>query len=328
MKKILCLAMLIAMTACSSGKEKIVIYSPHADAVLEIAADRFEAETGIVVEFINLSTAIAVERIRSEKDKPLADILYGGSASFFEALKKEGLLVKSSPAWASAIDPAFYDAEGYWYAPMTSPAIMYYNTNNITEVPNDWYDITNAKYKGKLIWFAPGGGTINTFITVMGMNVSDKSGKDAAIQWYKDIDSNISEYYEQAGLSYQAMNSPVGGIGMFVLPPVAEGIYKFGYPWAIVPTKSGVINIIDSVGAIANSPNPSGAQKFMDWVGEVEIQTVLANEQSRIPTHPEALKNSPEWMRDFDLPAMKIDWLRVAEELPTWVKEYDDIRTK
>ena len=317
------------LTACSSDQKKVVIYSPHADPLLESVADRFEEETGIRVEFLNMGTDTMVERARSEKSKPSADILYGGSASYFAELKKEGLLVQSTPSWAKEIDSSFVDPDGYWFGPMQTPAILYYNTNNIkpVDVPADWADLTNAKYEDKLIWLGTGG-TINIFTTVMGMNNSAAGGEEGAKEWFKLLDKNVKEYHQIAGISYQAMNSPAGGIGMFVLPYIADGIYNFNYPWAIVPTKSGVINIIDSVAIVANSPNSEEAKLFLEWVGSPENQAILAQEFNRMPTHPEAIENSPQWMKEFKLASMKVDWEKVALELPKWVKAFEEIRSK
>lgn len=327
--QVMSVMLMVLLSNCGQDKKKVIVYSPHDQTLLEDVAIRFEEETGIVVEFLQLGTDRMIERARAEKEKPLADILYGGSASYYAELTKEGMLEPTQPTWAPVIDASFKDSEGYWYGVMQTPAVLYYNTNNIApaNVPKDWYDITNAQYKNKLIWLGAGG-TINTFITIMGMNNSQRGGEAGAKLWFEKLNDNISEYFNNSGMSYPAMNSPAGGISMFVLPFIADGIYNYGYPWAIVPTKSGVITIIDTVAAIKGSPNPEEAKIFMEWVGSTENQVSLANDFNRMPTDPEALKSSPQWMGEFDLPSMDVEWGEVAQKMAGWVKIYEEIRSK
>lgn len=331
MKKILWLLAAIIMASCTSKPDgKVVIYSPHSQQLLEDVAERFEKDTGIKVEFIFGGTDSVVERIRAEKASPQADILYGGSAAYFEQMKEEGLLTKSSPQWAKSIPTDFVDKDGYWFGAMQTPAVLFYNTNNfkLEDLPSDWLDITNSKYKGKLHWLRSGG-TAGTFVSVMTYLHNRGKDIDAARAWLTKLNDNIAAYYADSGIMYNNINSKEGGMSMFVLPYVADGIYNLSYPWAVVPTKSGVINIIDSIGVIKNSPNPDGAQKFLEWAGSKENMAILAQKFNRMPTDSEALKESPQWMKEFNMPSMKIDWGVISKNSGEWTKYFfDNIRNK
>lgn len=331
MRKILLFLLILFLVSCSeTNKEKVVIYSPHLDTILQSVAERFEESTGIYVEFIRVNTEVCVDRIRSEKENPQADIMYGGSASYFEILKKEGLLEKSDPIWKNNINNDFIDKDGYWYAPMQTPAVIFYNTNNIKGdmIPNDWFDITNSIYKDKLQWLRVGG-TANTYIACMVYLIEKSDSLEGAWRFLKAFDNNVSQYYAEGGLMYNDINSPMGFISMFVLPNIANGIYQSGYPWAIAKTKSGVINIIDAIGLIKNSPNPDNAKKFIEFVGSRENMVILANGFNRMPTDMGALEECPQWMKDFDMPSIPIDWSVISEKMGEWVKYFDvNIRSK
>lgn len=332
MKKVLFILLVLFLVSCSgtNKKEKVVIYSPHLDAILQSVAERFEEATGIYVEFIRVNTDACVDRIRSEKESPKADIMYGGSASYYEILKKEGLLEKSNPTWKNNIDKDFIDKEGYWYAPMQTPAVIFYNTNNIkgNMIPKDWFDITNSIYKDKLQWLRVGG-TANTYIACMVYLIEKSDSLDGAWKFLKAFDNNVSQYYAEGGLMYNDINSPMGCISMFVLPNIANGIYQSGYPWAVAKTKSGVINIIDAISLIKGSPNPDNAKKFIEFAGSRENMIKLANDFNRMPTDLEALKEGPQWMQEFDMPSMPIDWAVISEKMGEWVKYFDEnIRSK
>lgn len=317
--------LVVFLVSCGGGGDKITIYSPHNQELLEDVADRFEKETGIMVEFLQAGTDAVAERLRSEKARPQADIMYGGSAAILEILKTEGILAQSEPSWSENIPDVFVDKDKYWYGPMQTPAIIFYNTNNISpeDVPMDWFDLTNAKYKNKLQWLRSGG-TASTFIAVIAQSISNQYGKEVAEQWLRDFDTNVNKYYNDVGLMYQDMNSPVGGISMFVLPYIADGIYNLNYHWGIATLKSGIINIIDVVAVIADSPNPEGAKKFMEWVGTKENQQILAQKFNRMPTDPEVLINSPVWMKEFNQKSMNIDWAKISLESREWMKIFEN----
>lgn len=331
MEKFILLTSFIFLLSCGGNKkETVVIYSPHSGPLLESVADRFEEETGITVEYVETGTDAVVERIKAERASPKADIMYGGSATYMEMLKKEGLLEKSTPTWKENIDPAFIDEDGYWYGPMQTPAVLFYNTNNVREndIPKDWLDITNSKYKGKLQWLRAGG-TANVFLAVMVYHF-DKLGRiNDAWEFLTKFDDNVMKYYSDGGIMYNDINSPIGYISMFVLPYIADGIYNYYYPWNVVNTKSGIINIIDAVAVIKNSPNQENAKTFVEWVGSKENMVILANDFNRMPTDKEAISESPEWMKDFNMASMPIDWSYVSENMGEWVKYYEDnIRSK
>lgn len=329
-KVILTLAAILLASCAAKADKKLVIYSPHSQQLLEDVADRFEKDTGIKVEFISTGTDAVVSRLMAEKANPQADIMYGGSATYFEQLKRDEILEKSQPSWAKNIGTSFVDKDGYWYGPMQTPAVLFYNTNTMKaeELPADWLDITNVKYKGKLRWLRAGG-TANTYISVMTYLFDKGNDLKSARQWLSAFNDNVAAYYADGGTMYNDINSKDGGLSMFVLPYIADGIYNLSYPWAVIPTKSGVINIIDSIAAVKNSPNPEGAQKFMEWVGSKENMVILAQKFNRMPTDPAALAESPQWMKDFTMVSMDIDWALISQKSGEWVQYFfDNIRNK
>ena len=66
--------------------------------MLDKISEEFTKETGINVDFINLKGELA-DRVRSEKDNPQADIMFGGDTSTYMQLKEEGLYEKTNPNW-------------------------------------------------------------------------------------------------------------------------------------------------------------------------------------------------------------------------------------
>lgn len=81
----LVLGLILSLAACGGKEEsgdesnKLVVYSPNSEDMINLIIPMFEKETGIKVELISAGTGELIKRLESEKDNPYADILFGGS---------------------------------------------------------------------------------------------------------------------------------------------------------------------------------------------------------------------------------------------------------
>ncbi len=94
-KKLIALTMVLVLaigllTACgktditddnTSGEEgtsdKLVVYSPNSEDIINLVIPAFEKETGIKVELISAGTGELIKRLESEKENPYADVIFG-----------------------------------------------------------------------------------------------------------------------------------------------------------------------------------------------------------------------------------------------------------
>ena len=63
------------------GGGKLVVYSPNSEGLMNATIPLFEEKYGVDVEVIQAGTGELLKRIRSEKERPYADVLFGGSWS-------------------------------------------------------------------------------------------------------------------------------------------------------------------------------------------------------------------------------------------------------
>lgn len=57
--------------------DKLVVYSPNSEDIINLVIPAFEKETGIKVELISAGTGELMKRIESEKENPYADVIFG-----------------------------------------------------------------------------------------------------------------------------------------------------------------------------------------------------------------------------------------------------------
>ncbi len=304
-------------------EDKLVIYSTHADELLQFVADEFKKQTGVEVEYINLKGELA-DRVRAEKENPQADIMFGGASSLFMEMAEEGIFDLVETSWANDLNPMFKDANGRWYGTIQTPVMMFYNTEMLTEeeAPKDWTDLADSKYKDLIVSRDTVSSSIRS--TLMSLVYQyEKDGKiDEAWNYLKALDSNMKGYYSSQTLQFQAVGRKEAAISFAVQSAIIDGIEKNNMPLKIIDAKSGSPVITDGVAAIKNAPHPNAAKEFVEFVGSADIQAKIANEFNRIPTLKSAIEKSPEWMKE-EYKAMDVDWSVISKNQDAWLQKFD-----
>ena len=326
-------AMSLSVVGCSnkektSNNEKledtVVVYTTHKEEMLEVISDEFTKETGVNVEFINLKGELA-ERVRSEKDNPQADVMFGGDTSTYMQLKDEGLYEKTNPSWKDELDKSFKDSEGYWYGTIKTPVMMFYNTDVLSKdkAPTDWSDLTKSEYKDLIVTRDSLSSSMrSTVCALIDYNIKTKN-EDAAWEYLKGLDANTKNYYNSGSVMYQAIGKGEAAISIAVLSDIIDNKENNGMPLEVVDAKSGSVIITDCVAALKNAPHPNAAAKFVDFVGSAKVQAMIANDFNRIPTLQSALKDSPEWM-STEYKAMDVDWSTIGKNQSKWIEKWEN----
>ncbi|MBD7915380.1 extracellular solute-binding protein [Clostridium sp. Sa3CUN1] len=334
---ILAMTFAVSLTACGVNKnddntpketekleEKVVIYSTHPENLLEFVATKFEEETGVEVEFINLKGELA-DRVKAEKENPQADIMYGAASSVFLELKKDDLFESFEPTWANDLDPMFKDKDGTWYGTIQTPVMLCYNTEMLTEdtAPKDWSDLTKEEYKDLLV-FRNGLSSSAKAMYASLLYGFDKENKlDDGFEFMKALDKNTKKYFNSESLQFQAIGRKEAAITFAPLSSIISNRDENNIPLEIVDAESGSLIITDGIAVIKNAPHKNAAEAFLEFAGSPEIQAELANNFNRMPTLSEALENSPAWMSENKYKAMDVDWTVLAEKQSTWIQKWD-----
>ena len=114
----------------------------------------YTAKTGIKINGLNPdgSSQQEVDAIKANQNNPgpqAPDVIDVG-LSYGPDAKTQGLIqAYKVPTWDS-IPASAKDAEGFWYGDYYGVMSFEINKDVITNVPQDWADLTKAEYKGKI----------------------------------------------------------------------------------------------------------------------------------------------------------------------------------
>lgn len=307
-------------------EDTLVVYSTHPEAMLEAVADGFEAETGVKVEFVNLKGELA-DRVQSEIGNPQADVMYGGDISVYDQLDKQGAFAATNPSWAQDLPSDFKSANGDWYGTITTPVVMFYNTDKLdaADAPKDWSDLTDSKYQGQIVARDYLSSSMRSAVCnlVYFFQENNNGGEQAAVDFLTGLDSNIKNYYNSGSMMFQSIGAGEASVGIATLNDVTDNVTKNGMPLQSIDAASGNVVISDCVAALKDCKHPNAAAAFVEYVGSKDTEVMLANDFNRIPSLPAAKAEAPEWMQGENK-ALPADWTVISENQADWLALWQD----
>ena len=304
-------------------EDSLVIYTTHPEDLVEAISDEFTEKTGVPVEFINLKGELA-DRIRSEKDNPQADIMFGGDTATYMVLQSEGCYAPTSPSWADDVDEAYKEAEGYWYGTYRTPMVLFYNTEAMTaeEAPADWTDLTKEEYAGKIVTRDSLSSSMRSTIVSLVQNIKANDSEEAAWSFIEALGKNTKNYYNSGSMMFQAVGKGEASVSMAVINDVLKNRDANEMPLEMVIPASGAVVITDCIAATANAPHPNAAAAFIDFVGSKECQVMAANDFNRMPVTDGFLSECPEWMQT-EFSALPVDWSEISANQSEWLEKWE-----
>ncbi|MFO7173112.1 MAG: extracellular solute-binding protein [Bacillota bacterium] len=309
-------------------EERLVIYTARDKSVVDFVVPRFEEahpEYKGKVEVLTMGAQEILERVRAEKANPQADVWWGGTQQALSQAAKEGLLAAVKPSFADQVPAEYKDPNGYWYGEILLPEVIMYNTDALSpeEAPQDWDDLLDPKWKGKIIIRAvPASGTMRTIYAAMIYRFYEQDGKpDRGFEWLKKLDANTKEYAANPTDLYLKLARQEGLLSLWNLQDILIQKEQKNMPFGYVVPKSGAPILVDGVAVVQGAKHPRAAEKFLEFLFSQELRTALATEYYQIPTIP--LDQEPEWLRGLELKAMELDWDVMAANEKDWIQYWD-----
>ena len=281
---IILLAM-IFIISCSQDKdanrEELIIYCSHPLDLMNTILDDFKLKNPeIKVDVVTAGTGELLKRIEAERENPLGDILWGGTLNSVKS--KSDLFENYVSTNESNIYEEFQNEEGNFTRFSAIPSVIMVNTNLIGNVKVEGYaDLLNPALKGKIaaadpassssafehlvnMLYAMGNGNPENgwnYVERLCANLDGKllSGSSAVYKGVADGEYAVGLTYEEGGISYVVLGSPVKVIYM----------------------KEGVISKPDGVYIIKGGKNLENAKKFIDYCVSLDAQNILINKVNR-----------------------------------------------
>lgn len=303
MRKLLSIALAAAfMGAASPGFAEDLYVGAYGGSTEKLFKEKiipeFEKQTGARVIYVAGNSTDTLAKVQAEKNNPQFDVILVDDGPMQQAVQY-GFCADIEPA------PVFDDlyplariAGTKAYALGVLGTGIFYNTEYFKKqnwpAPTSWEDLTDKKYKGKLVIppITNGYGlhTLVKFSELRGGGVNNiDPGFKAMID---EVGPNVLAWEPSPGKMTELFQNGDAVIGVWGSGRV-QALKDTGFPVEFVYPKEGATALFTAACPVAK-PNPKAlAQKFLQFIYTPEIQALLAANQAWGPMNSK-VQLSPE----------------------------------
>ncbi|QGZ62886.1 extracellular solute-binding protein [Paraburkholderia acidisoli] len=269
-----------------------------ADWAAQIKA--IQQKTGIRVPFDNKNSGQAIAQLMAEQKSPVADVVYLGVSSAFQA-KDKGVIAPYKPAHWDDIPANEKDPQGYWFAIHSGTLGFFVNKDALDgkPVPRSWADLLKPEYKGMIGYLDPSSAFVG-YAGAVAVNLALGGTLDnfqPGLDWFSKLKANQPIVPKQT--AYARVLSGEIPILLDYDFDAYRAKYKDGANVEFVIPKEGTISVPYVMSLVKNAPHADNGKKVLDFVLSDEGQKLWANAYLR-PVRANTL--SPEAAAKF-LPA-------------------------
>lgn len=286
-------SLMVALGGCGvlSGDEAdIQVYTGrHYD--LEQAFTKFEADTGITVEFLNGSDAELRERIAAEGEDTTGDVYMTVDAGNLWKAAEDGLLTTlDSTTLTDAVPEGLRDPDQRWYGLAMRARTVMYNPDAVERSEfastHTYADLADPTWQGRLCMRESTSPYTQSLVAAM----IDEHGTERAraiVKGWVDNDVEIFSNDIQILENIDAGTCDVGITNHYYLarlladdPDLSVTPY-----WANQDGRGTHVNI-SGAGVIANSDNPQQATQLIEWLATTG-QNAFVDGNHEYPVNPD-----------------------------------------
>jgi iron(III) transport system substrate-binding protein len=271
-----------------------------------------------------------LDRLRSERQNPQADIWWGAPAEIFALGAEEGLLEPFRPSWADVLPLEGQGENDTWFATFLTPEVIAYNSASLTreEAPKEWDDVLDPRWQGKVLIREPlASGTMRAIFASIIYRESQGTGDPSAgYEWLLRLDARTKEYVLNPTLLYQKLARGEGLVTFWAMPDIETVRATTEYPIDYIIPAGGTPIVVDGIALVRGSENAALAREFIEFVGGMEAVVEAAELFFRIPARSDVpVELLPEWLREAlpQIRPMDVDQQVLRERTPEWMQYWD-----
>ena len=325
-------AVLLGAVVSSCGgnsRTPLVVYSPNGKDLLQYYEQAFEkGHPDVDVQWVDMGSQDVLDRLRSERANPQADVWFGAPAETFARAANEGLLAPYRPSWSATLPVESHDSKDLWYGTYLTPEVIAYNSEVVpaADAPKDWDEVLDPKWKGKIIIRdpIPSGSMRAIFGAIILRELKRTGSTKAGFDWLRRLDANTKEYVITPTMLYLKLGQKEGLVSMYNMPDIVA--LRDKYPIASQIPASGTPLLVDAIALVRGSKHLDAAKEFYEFVTTPTALQAAADKFVRIPARTDIAPDSlPPWIRQAraEIKPMALDQQLLADSLDSWMKYWD-----
>lgn len=298
LKLLLLPVVLFSLTACGNGEnsnevttaeatDKLVVYSPNSEGIINAVVPLFEETYGIDVELIQAGTGELMKRLSSETNDPYCDVMFGGSQINYVVNKD--LFQDYTSAGDAELPEAYQNTLGYATSYVLDGRCLIVNKDLIgTTTVESYADLLKPELKGKISYGDPANSS-SAFSQLANMLLA-MGGYESDAAWayvgnlLEQIDCVLSP--SSSGI-YKGVADGEMTVGVSYEDPCAK-LVQNGANVNLVYPSEGTVFSPSSMAIVKESKNQINAQTFIDFVISKKVQDIFGSTLTNRPVRADA----------------------------------------
>lgn len=320
------IAMMMVLVGCggSEDEEKLVVYTPNSEGILNSVIPLFEEKSGVEVEVISAGTGELVNRLQSEKENPYADVLFGGT--YTQYLDNPDLFQDYVSTENDNIVKEYQNKDGYITFTVLDGSVLVVNKELTEGIEiNGYEDLLKPELKGKIATADPANSS-SAFAQLTNILLA-KGGYESEEAW--DYVEDLIEQWDgkiQSGSSavYKSVVDGEMAVGLTYEDPVSKLIKDGADNIEILYPEEGAVYLPAGTGIVEGANNLENAKKFVDFLLTEDVQKIFGTELTNRPVRKGAQVG--DHMTAFDdIPLIFEDMEYVRENKAQIVERYTQL---
>ena len=293
-------------SATAANDEVVTIYSSRNEQLIKPLLDKYTEETGVKIELVTDKTGPLMARLQAEgKNTPADMLLTVDAGNLWQAAEQNLLQPVSSTILETNVPAKYRDPKGLWTGLSLRARTIFYDPSKVQASQLSTYeDLADPKWKGKLCLRTSNSVYNQSLVASMIENLGAEKTEQVIRGWVANLatdvfsdDTSMLEAVAAGQCEVAVANSYYYGRLFDEKPDFPVKIF-----WANQGTTGTHVNI-SGAGVIANSDNPTGALKVMEWLSSDAAQGIYASSDKEFPVKEgvdksELLKSWGEFTQD------------------------------
>ena len=272
--------------ATAAGGQTVTIYSSRNEQLIKPLLDKYTEKTGVNIELVTDKTGPLMARLQAEGKNTPADMLLTVDAGNLWQAAEQGLLQPVSSTILETNVPAKYrDPKGQWTGLSLRARTIFYDPSKVSADQLSTYaDLADPKWKGKLCLRSSKAVYNQSLVASMMENLGEEKTEEIIRGWVANLATDVFSDDTSMLEAIAAGQCEVGIANSYYYGRLLDEKPNFPVKifWANQGTTGTHVNI-SGAGVIANSDNPDGALKLMEWLSSDEAQGLYASSDKEYP---------------------------------------------
>lgn len=283
-------------------------YSANPQGLTDALVEAFQERTDVTINVFAGTTGEVTAKIKAEEANPQADVVYLASWGAAEKQSEAGALESYKPENIDAANPDWNASDGTFHGRDGSALALVANSDVVTEMPSDWEDLADEKYKDQVIMPDPReSGTAADLIAAM----VSKWGEEKTWSLFDKLFDNGMIVQGANGPALDQVTSGSKGIVLGGVDYSAYSAQEKGEPIEVVIPVSGTTVTPRPVMILKSSDNVEAARAFVDFMFSDEAQQISAS-KNMIPANKNVdPKNGPKLA---EIEQISDDWATISAD--------------